>query len=719
MSPLKHSTDDLYSRQMIGQVETGQVGIQIEWESLDNQINLTDFSKVDMDVDFDSIVDTMMMTHHVSPESSSLNAAILAKDISSIYVLLEKQLLKADWPIQTSRAPQLDLNSKCDLHSFPFIQQQVMDQSESFISTSESHLDGGDNVSARFDFSNASPNSDSGDEDTIIGKRHSTAIIIEDSDEDMYEEYHFINGRNVAMNSDLDVSFVSNGSTLIDITPDTPPHLPVDPPILYTLRPKGPAANDAAYLAGVPYQVFKIAVEPANSLLEPAPVFAANGDALHLYFEIASEDAVKASFTEKKRAEYEALVVAAMKKTGMTREQLKNSGPLCCGITLTVGARKYSLACFYGHKRNAVNCSPGSSTTGEYQGLCRCCRSHDNALRLRLKCTFDPQSALEYKASMLDHNGEFTLKVGKQVSFSAVLRVLDNGGFLHIKTQADVNMIRTPLSKADQKIYLTRILARSHYGFRTGALLILLTEAGINMVSFDRTDSSKKIDEIGQTIIADTWGFNRLSNVLSEVETDQVLAMLLAGDYADGNAAFIRRNSDVQNPPRLSDEWEAAIEQKWNSQSSLARYQGRPVGRFDDYPDIRFWGGFSEFQRLCRLNANTKGNLVCEMTGIELTPDTWGVDRAINGIVAGISGEYRSSHTIFVHQRLNDFKESGGRKIFKDVETLEMEKSMMNITEQDHRISTILILRHYLDPIRAFRSSQSYRDNMARLAAAK
>jgi hypothetical protein len=239
------------------------------------------------------------------------------------------------------------------------------------------------------------------------------------------------------------------------------------------------------------------------------------------------------------------------------------------------------------------------------------------------------------------------------------------------------------------------------------------------MVSFDRADSTKIIDEIGQTIIADTWGFNRLSNVLSEVETDQVLALLLAGNYSDGDAAFIRRNSDVPNPPQLSAEWEATIDYKWKNQSRLARYQGRPVGRFDDYPDIRFWGGFSEFQRLCRLNANVNGNLVCELSGIELTPDTWGVDRAINEIVAGFSGEYRNSHTIFMHQRLNDFKESGGRKIFKSVETLEIEKSRLNITEQDQRLSTILILRSYLDPIRTFRASHSFLDNMARLAAAK
>jgi hypothetical protein len=94
-------------------------------------------------------------------------------------------------------------------------------------------------------------------------------------------------------------------------------------------------------------------------------------------------------------------------------------------------------------------------------------------------------------------------------------------------------------------------------------------------------------------------------------------------------------------------------------------------------------------------------------------------DRVINGIVQGVSGEYSDEQILIVHTKMNQFKESGGRKIFKSVETLEMEKSRLNITQQDYRISTILILRSYLDPIRTFRSSQSYRDNMARLAAAK
>ena len=65
---------------MIGQIEEVQDRMNIEWESLDNQIKLTDFSEDDMDVDFDSIVDTMM-THNVS-----LNAAVKAKDISVLLV---------------------------------------------------------------------------------------------------------------------------------------------------------------------------------------------------------------------------------------------------------------------------------------------------------------------------------------------------------------------------------------------------------------------------------------------------------------------------------------------------------------------------------------------------------------------------------------------------------------------------------------------------------
>ena len=78
-----------------------------------------------------------------------------------------------------------------------------------------------------------------------------------------------------------------------------------------------------------------------------------------------------------------------------------------------------------------------------------------------------------------------------------ILRVLENGGFVHGKTQADVNRIRfTPRTAAEKRVFkaeLKRLVAwvkaNVHHGFRTGALLVNLSEAGMNMTSFDRTDS--------------------------------------------------------------------------------------------------------------------------------------------------------------------------------------------------------------------------------------
>ena len=205
-----------------------------------------------------------------------------------------------------------------------------------------------------------------------------------------------------------------------------------------------------------------------------------------------------------------------------------------------------------------------------------------------------------------------------------------------------------------------------------------------------------------------------MSNVLNEVETDRLLALLLGGLYADGDAAFLRRNSDVLNPPQLSAEWEDAIERNWNEiRVHNSHKRGLKKGI-----DIRVLS-LPQILRLCRLNANLNGNLVDEVTGAELTPSSMSFDRVINEIIQGVSGEYSDEQILIVHTKINDWKESGGRKIFKDVETLEMEKARLNITEQDHRLSTILILRHYLDPIRAFRASQPFRDNMARLEAAK
>ena len=60
-------------------------------------------------------------------------------------------------------------------------------------------------------------------------------------------------------------------------------------------------------------------------------------------------------------------------------------------------------------------------------------------------------------------------------------------------------------------------------------------------------------------------------------------------------------------------------------------------------------------------------------------------------------------------------KESGGRKVFATVETMNLEKQRRNLVEPDDRLATITILRDYLDHIRIFRASISYHFNMHRL----
>jgi hypothetical protein len=245
----------------------------------------------------------------------------------------------------------------------------------------------------------------------------------------------------------------------------------------------------------------------------------------------------------------------------------------------------------------------------------------------------------------------------------------------------------------------------------------------MDMMSFDRTISSvikdgikfkAPIDMIGQTIIADSWAFNRLSNDLDEGDTDRLIEFLLAGDYALGDAAFQRRNGGEQRDGLLSEEWESAIRIKWNDIKNKTAYF-RGLKKDFEIRQI----SLPEFQRVCRLNANAAGNMVDEITGVELAPNNWSVDRAINRIVPGISGCYQNSHFIITHSRMNDMKEAGGRKIFASVETLNLEKLKRHIVEPDNRLAIITILREYLDQIRKFRSSKAFFYNMHRLQMKK
>lgn len=503
------------------------------------------------------------------------------------------------------------------------------------------------------------------------------------------------------------------------------------PPVQLFTLPANVAGRN--YVGGVPYELFETASASKKACLDPAPVIGLDGKAIHLYFEIASWDVMWNGLNAKTKAKHEELVASKMKKDKLTRKHIENSGPPCSGITLQVGDYWYSLVCLYASRRNVATTGPQKTRCDGLQAVCRGCMAHHNTLHVMLRRTFDPETALNYKANNLIGNKEWSRKVTHDISYSIVLRVLRNGGFIYIRTQEDIDWIRTTLTPEEQQDHLDWILANRHYGFRTGSELVLLAEAGMNMISFDRTISfvtragvkvKKPIDSIGQTIISDSWAFNRLSNELDEDDTDALIEFLLAGNYAFGDAAFERRNGAGQRDGLLSQEWEQSIVQKWNSMSVEARtekYNSRRTGPVDPnliLPDIRIWT-LAEFQRICRLNANAAGNLVDEITGVELTPSSWGVDRVINGIVPAVSGEYRNTHCIITHQRLNDMKESGGRKVFASVETLNLEKQRRNIVEQDDRLATIIILRDYLDHIRIFRSSDSYHYNMHRLKMKK
>ncbi|KAJ3120234.1 hypothetical protein HK100_012889 [Physocladia obscura] len=496
--------------------------------------------------------------------------------------------------------------------------------------------------------------------------------------------------------------------------PPIVPAVPSAPLRSTTIRP-GQNPKNRAYVVGVSYEVSYLAESVDAACLEPPP-------ACPHFFEIPSWDVMWNGMRQKTRDDHEAAVLEMINETGKARSEIEEFGRDCCGNTFELpGGFWVSTCCFYRKKLNVMTTGQDAGHVSGLRRNCRGCLANHNTLNNMLRRTFNIETALRCKAHHLIGNKEWTTDVKPDISYSLILRVLRNQGFIHLRTQADVIAIRQPLSKAEQADHLAWIKARTHYGFRTGAELILLTEAGLNMISFDRSNSDKKIDELGQTVVTDSWGFNRLSNSLSEKRTDRLLRELLAGDYAEGNAAFIRRNGGGE-PRHLSKEWEDSIIRVWSGQTPEARLHAHQRRLGVVLPDIRFWGtngGLPEFQKLCRLNANENGNMVDEITGAELCPDDLGIDRVINGIVAGLSGEYCNGQTLIVHRRVNDMKEADGRKVFATLETLELEKRRRNLVQPDHRIATQLIMREYLTQIRIFRNSQSYRDNMDRLVAKK
>jgi hypothetical protein len=155
----------------------------------------------DVDMEFQCTIGDTMMTHtsnvsHAQP--TPLDAANLSHESLNRSIHPENGMQEADWSIQLAQAHQVDLNLKCNYISFPQTQQQMMNQPNSFMSKSESHLD--DVSGSEFDFPNASPNSDT-DEPLISTRRRINAIIVDDSDEEMYDGYIIANIREVSLDS--------------------------------------------------------------------------------------------------------------------------------------------------------------------------------------------------------------------------------------------------------------------------------------------------------------------------------------------------------------------------------------------------------------------------------------------------------------------------------------------------------------------------------------
>jgi hypothetical protein len=346
---------------------------------------------------------------------------------------------------------------------------------------------------------------ESSNENRIRHAKRSSAMVIDSSDEDMYAIYCGTNCR--------DVSLVSN-TTVVNLSPRPSA---TDTLILYTKPAK---SGKKTFIDKVPYQLLFTADSAKKSQMT-ADVDE-KGRATKLCFEIASWDNVCSGLTKRSKQNRQSAIDIKL-KGGMSIIELEKMGPICSGNTFEVGRFWYSVNCFYGKNINVATASSSSSKTSStaiqygLQGKCLgCIASYNNIynnpknnpknnLKMKLKRKIDIKSALQKKAqSLIDHK-EFTEAVPPNVAFSLVLRVLKNGGFICIRNQDDIKWLLTPLTKEKQDEYLAWVIENNHYGFRTGVELVLFCDAGINMISFDRTNSDLKIDEIGQTIVADTY----------------------------------------------------------------------------------------------------------------------------------------------------------------------------------------------------------------------
>ncbi len=111
----------------------------------------------------------------------------------------ENEMEEDDWSIEMAQVSVMDLTSLCEVNSFPIINQQHMDQSNAFNSMSKSHLDCGNESDFSDNSANASEQSQ--DEPLISTRRRINAVIVEDSDDEMYDGYPLTDSRDLSLDS--------------------------------------------------------------------------------------------------------------------------------------------------------------------------------------------------------------------------------------------------------------------------------------------------------------------------------------------------------------------------------------------------------------------------------------------------------------------------------------------------------------------------------------
>jgi hypothetical protein len=143
-----------------------------------------------MDIDYQSVVKTQVNSFLEEPDNlmcvscPQSTTFKVSNDSPNTLLNAKNEMEEDDWSIEMAQAPTMDLNSKCESNSFHFIQQQYMDQS-SFTSMPNSHLDCGNESDCS---DNSVTASELSDDELNAPCRRSKALIVDDSEDDMYDE---------------------------------------------------------------------------------------------------------------------------------------------------------------------------------------------------------------------------------------------------------------------------------------------------------------------------------------------------------------------------------------------------------------------------------------------------------------------------------------------------------------------------------------------------